>query len=68
MTALADTLRDFGADAEALCAFDDGGPRLLPYASMLTVRERGDNDLSLIEGVYEWQNEPLAFLVDGARL
>lgn len=66
--ALADTLRDFGAEVEALCAFDQDSPRLLPYASMLAARGRGNSDLSLIEGVYEWQNEPLAFLVDGTRL
>jgi hypothetical protein len=68
MTALATALLPLGADAEALHSFDGDGPSLLPYASMLSVRSRPGSDLSYIDGVYEWQNEPLIFLVDGARL
>jgi hypothetical protein len=68
MTALATALRPLGADAEAIHAFDSDGPGLLPYASMLTARSQPGSDVSYIDGVYEWQNEPLVFLVDGARL
>jgi len=68
MSALAEVLQPLGADAEAIRAFDDDGPNLLPYASMLTVRTRSRSELSYIEGVYEWQNEPLVFLVSGDRL
>lgn len=68
MTALATAIESLGADAEAVRAFDSDGPDLLPYASMLAARARDGSDLSYIEGVYEWQSEPLVFLVDGARL
>jgi hypothetical protein len=68
MSALARAVQPLGADAEAIRAFDDNGPNLLPYASMLTVRTRSGSELSYIEGVYEWQNEPLVFLVSGDRL
>ena len=68
MSALAQALQPLGADAEAIRTFDDDGPNLLPNASMLTVRTRSHSELSYIEGVYEWQNEPLIFLVSGDRL
>ena len=68
MNALATVLRPLGADAEAVHAFDNDGPNLLPYASLLTERARPESDLLYIEGVYEWQNEPLVFLVSGGRL
>lgn len=68
MTTLAASLRSLGADAQSICAFDDDGPQLLPYASMLTVRAQPGSDLAFVDGVYEWQNEPLVFLVNGDRL
>ena len=68
MSALAAALRPLGADRDSIRSFDDEGPALLPYASMLTVRTRARSELSYIEGVYEWQNEPLVFLVSGERL
>ena len=58
------SLVDFGADPSALHLFDDECPELLPYATLLAAR-RGDHaTLGIVEGVYEWQGEPLVFLVD----
>lgn len=67
-TDLAAELRRFGADEDALRLFETDGPDLLPYATLLTARHAGDDDLSALDGVYEWQNEPLMFLVSADRL
>jgi hypothetical protein len=61
-------LRRFGADDNALRLFDTDGPDLLPYATLLTARDTGNEDLAAIDGVYEWQNEPLMFLISADRL
>ena len=63
MANIAASLRDFGADPTALRLFDDEGPELLPYATLLTAR-RGNETLGAVEAVYEWQGAPLIFLVD----
>ncbi len=73
MAALAATdlvaeLRRFGADDAALRLFEADGPELLPYATLLTARKAGDEDLAALDGVYEWQNEPLMFLISGDRI
>lgn len=47
---------------------DVDGPDLLPYATLLTAREGGNEDLQAIGAVYEWQNTPLIFLVADDRL
>lgn len=65
---LAGELQRFGADEDALRLFEADGPDLLPYATLLTARHAGDDDLSALDGVYEWQNEPLMFLVSADRL
>ncbi|WP_371224220.1 HsdM family class I SAM-dependent methyltransferase [Roseovarius sp. 2305UL8-3] len=54
----------FGADLESLHLFDDDSPELLPYATLLTARRAGDEDLRIVSAVYEWQGAPLIFLVD----
>lgn len=68
MTPLDEMLEDFGADLGSLRVFDVDGPALLPYATLLAARRDGDEDLSPLHGVYEWQNSPLMFLIDAARL
>ena len=64
------TLSDHGADLASIRWFDDesAGPELLPYATLLSARQAGDPYLGMLDGVYEWQNSPLVFLVDGDRL
>ncbi|CAN5902299.1 N-6 DNA methylase [soil metagenome] len=61
------TLTEYGADPKALRRFDDeeSGPDLLPYATLVSAREAGDHRMGALFGVYEWQNSPLIFLVDG---
>ncbi len=61
-------LDDYSADPDALRRFDEVGPELLPYATLLNGRMAGDDDLHALIGVYEWQNEPLIFLVDHEQL
>lgn len=61
-------LRRFGADDAALRLFATDGPDLLPYATLLTARDTGNKDLAAVDGVYEWQNEPLMFLISADRL
>lgn len=64
----AEALKRFGADEAALRLLDVEGPQLLPYATLLSARDRGDEDLQAVEGVYEWQGAPLVFLVAHERL
>jgi hypothetical protein len=61
-------LQRFGADEAALRLFETDGPDLLPYATLLTARDAGNEDLAAVDGVYEWQNEPLMFLISADRL
>lgn len=68
MNAFDQTLVQYGADLECLCRFDADDAELLPYATLVGARHAGDNDLAPLLGVYEWQDSPLVFLVDGAAL
>lgn len=64
MIDLATSLAEFGADANSLRIFENDGPDLLPYATIVNARLIGDETLSLVGAVYEWQDAPLIFLVD----
>jgi hypothetical protein len=68
MSELARQLEPFGPDRDSLREFDDEGPELLPYATLLTSRATGRTALSIVDAVYEWQNEPLMFLIAADRL
>lgn len=67
MIAMFDTLTELGADRGNLHLLDHPAPELLAYSTILMARDR-DEDLVLVEGVYEWQEAPLVFLVDGGKL
>jgi hypothetical protein len=67
-TSLVEALRQYGADEAALRLLDIDGPQLLPYATLLSARDRGDEDLKAVGGVYEWQGAPLLFLVAAEQL
>ena len=68
MIAFDDMLQQYGGDPASLLSFDDDGPGLLPYATLTAARVAGDIDLAALGGVYEWQDRPLLFLVDGTLL
>lgn len=68
MIAFEQTLEDYGGDPASLLRFDGDAPELLPYATLTAAREGGDKDLLALAGVYEWQERPLLFLVDGTQL
>lgn len=68
MADLAGNIADFGADRESLHLFDDDGPDLLPYSTLLTARRGEDQDLESVGAVYEWQGAPLIFLIDADSL
>jgi hypothetical protein len=69
MVDMAASLAGFGADPSALHLLDAGGPDLLPYATLLSVRRQHDDSvLGAVGAVYEWQGVPLLFLVDGGSL
>lgn len=61
-------IRPFGATNEGLRCLDGEGPDLLPYASLVTARRKGDDILSAVTGVYEWQGAPLMFLADADQI
>lgn len=61
-------LTAFGADSSALRRFDEEGPHLLPYATLVNARRAGSVVLGVVVAVYEWQGAPLLFLVDGEQL
>lgn len=67
MIGMFDTLTALGADLASLHPFATPAPELLAYSTILMARSH-DEDLGLVEGVYEWQGAPLVFLVDGDRL
>lgn len=59
------TLRDYGAVEEGIRLFDWDGAHLLGYATLIAARRAQDGELKALCGIYEWQQQPLAFLVDG---
>jgi N-6 DNA Methylase len=56
------TLARFGADSSSVHLFEYNAPELLPYATLLTARAEGNQDLAAVDGVYEWQGAPLLYL------
>ena len=68
MDVLRTSLLNFGGDPSALHLLDDDGPELLPYATLMTARRSDHATLGVVKAVYEWQGEPLAFLVDADSL
>jgi hypothetical protein len=68
MNAFDQTLEKYGADLTARRLLGDDGPDLLPYATIVSARHSGDHDLDAVHAVYEWQDTPLIFLVDGDQL
>lgn len=68
MNAFDQTLEKYGADLTARRFLSDDGPDLLPYATIVSARRSGDHDLDAVHAVYEWQSNPLVFLVDGDQL
>lgn len=67
MIGMFNALDELGADRGGIRLFDHQAPELLAYSTILMARDH-DEDLCLVEGVYEWQEAPLVFLVDGDRL
>lgn len=68
MDELRSSVAAFGGDTNSLHLFDDDGPDLLPYATLLTSRRAGRDELALVRAVYEWQGAPLMFLVEAASI
>lgn len=54
MADLSFTLESYGADRNGLRLLDDGGPGLLPYATLVSARSMDGKDLEPLRGVYEW--------------
>ena len=59
------TLRAHGAVDEGVRLFEWDNADLLIYATLASSRREGEGDLQALCGIYEWQQQPLAFLVDG---
>lgn len=68
METIDQTIERYGADLAAFRSFDDDGPDLLPYATLVAARKTNDPALAALAGVYEWQSNPLVFLADGDSL
>jgi hypothetical protein len=62
------TLEKYGADLASVLSFNTDGPDLLPYATLLAARKQKNSVLAALTGVYEWQNNPLIFLVEADKL
>lgn len=65
MNSLLPTLELYGAEASFIRFFDEDGPDLLPYATLISARNTGDEDFLALRAVYEWQSTPLIFLISG---
>jgi len=61
------TLKQYGASLNKLRLFDEPDSTLLPYATLETARAQNE-ELSALQGVYEWQENPLIYLIDGEQL
>jgi len=59
------TMRNYGAVEDGVRLFDEDNAELIAYATLLSSRRDSDTELSALCGVYEWQQQPLAFLIDG---
>lgn len=59
------TLRAHGAAEDGVRLFEWDTADLLIYATLASSRRAGSDDLQALCGIYEWQQQPLAFLVDG---
>ena len=57
-------LAEFGAEPAAVRLLDDETPELLPYATLMAARRNADDELRVVEAVYEWQDAPLVFLIN----
>ncbi|OEC93558.1 N-6 DNA methylase [Rhizobium sp. YK2] len=68
MTDWLDRLEAFGVDRQTLYSLDADAPELLPYATLTSSRGDSGSILGVVGAVYEWQNEPLVFLVDADRI
>lgn len=72
MNAFVETLEQYGASRDGLRLFDGDRPELLPYATLVSARgggnAHGSPDLAALYGVYEWQENPLVFLINGGEL
>lgn len=69
MRALLEKLVPYGATEKRLRLFrGPAEPGLLPYATLLEPTEGQREDLLALQGVYEWQESPLIYLVDGGRI
>lgn len=67
---LAATLNRYGADKDRLILLDDGDSKTLKYSTLVAARAaptaRGDKlRLNAVAAVYEWQDAPLIFIVNG---
>lgn len=61
-------LNKYGADPKDFRSFDQDEPGLLPYASLVATRSSDGSQLRALCGVYEWQSNPLVFVVDGQNI
>jgi hypothetical protein len=66
---LIDILNRYGAEKDQLIMLDEDEPRLLPYGTLVAARnaDNGSVNLSSVVAVYEWQDEPLMFIVEGGQ-
>nr|VFK08954.1 MAG: Type I restriction-modification system, DNA methylase subunit [Candidatus Kentron sp. LPFa]VFK27446.1 MAG: Type I restriction-modification system, DNA methylase subunit [Candidatus Kentron sp. LPFa] len=61
------TLENYGASLDKLRRFGTEDAGLLPYITLENARQP-DSELAALSGVYEWQENPLIFLIDGDQL
>jgi len=60
-------LNRYGAESDQLIMLDADGPEVLPYSTLIAARNgnRSPVDLDAVVAVYEWQDQPLMFIVEG---
>ncbi len=67
MRELNDALNRYGAEPDQLIMLDADGPEVLPYTTLIAARqgEQSPVNLEAVVAVYEWQDQPLMFIVEG---
>ena len=68
MEQIASCVEKFGGEPKNLVGLGKSTPRNLKYSTILTAKKRGYKQLDLVRAVYEWQYQPMMYMVEGSQV